>query len=343
MNVQLLSDYDFEVPDFLVAKQPLAKRSDSTLLCLDKNSGALNTIKFSAVLDLLHENDILIFNDTKVVPSKLRGKNTDDRWVELLVERIVDNSYIMAKIQGVPLPIDATLTFENSDIVFVVEAVNDGLYKLRLKDNGRNIVECLEEIGELVLPAYLGRPANNCDKQRFQTIFAKHAGSVASPTAGLHFDESLMVLLRSKNIQTGFVTLHVGSASSAPVQEDMISEHLMHTEYLEVSQQLCERIKDTKKIGGRVIAVGTTTVRALETASSAGEISPYSGSTDIFIYPGYTFRCVDALITNLHPPRSTLVMLVCALGGYGNVMRAYNKAIEESLRFYTYGDAMWVG
>jgi len=215
-------------------------------------------------------------------------------------------------------------------------------YELQYCGTHKTVLEAVEAIGQIPLPPYMQRTPDEQDKERYQTVYAEHKGSVAAPTAGLHFDRALMESLRAKEVNMGYVTLHIGAGTFAPVRVEDIRTHQMHPEYLEVSPELCAAIRETKAKGKRVIAVGTTSLRSLEAASTSGEIQPFYGDTSIFIYPGYTFKCVDALITNLHLPGSTLLMLVSAFGGYETMMRAYKEAVEQKYRFYSYGDAMWI-
>jgi len=337
-----LNDFNFELPPHLIARYPLVKRSASRLLCLKNNSENLIHDQFDAIVNLIDAGDLLVFNDTKVIPARLIGRKSTGGQVELLVERILDDQRILAQVRASKAPrIGDYILFSQHIILEIIDRKNQ-FYELRYPDKSYSILELIESIGEVPLPPYMNRSPDENDKQRYQTIYAKHKGSVAAPTAGFHFDEELMQTLRSKNINMNYLTLHIGAGTFAPIRVENIEEHKMHAEYLDVPSTLCEQIKATKAQGKRVIAVGTTSMRALETASQSGEITPYQGETSIFIYPGYPFRCVDALITNLHLPRSSLLMLVCAFGGHEKVMQAYQEAVKEAYRFYSYGDAMWV-
>jgi S-adenosylmethionine:tRNA ribosyltransferase-isomerase len=215
-------------------------------------------------------------------------------------------------------------------------------YELRYRGMDRTILNVIETLGQIPLPPYMHRQAEDSDKERYQTVYAKYKGSVAAPTAGFHFDKELLSCLKNKQVEMSYLTLHIGAGTFAPVRVDDIREHKMHAEYLDVSQELCDKVAAAKARGKRVIAVGTTSLRALESASQTGTTKPYHGDTSIFIYPGYSFRCVDALFTNLHLPGSTLLMLVAAFGGHAKMMRAYQEAVQQSYRFYSYGDAMWI-
>ncbi len=337
-----LNDFNFELPSELIARFPLPKRSASRLLCLGKNRKEIIHRQFSEIIDLINEGDLLIFNDTKVIPARLIGRKSTGGQVEILVERILDEQRILAQIRASKAPrIGDFLLFSQFIILEVVERRNQ-FYELRYPDHQYSILELIEAVGQIPLPPYLNRQPDDNDKERYQTVYAKHKGSVAAPTAGFHFDEELLEKLLAKKIEMGYLTLHIGAGTFAPVRVDNIREHQMHAEYLDVPAELCQKIAVAKARGKRVITVGTTSMRAVETACQSGAIAPYRGETSIFIYPGYQFRCVDALITNLHLPRSTLLMLVCAFAGHEEVMRAYQEAVKFSYRFYSYGDAMLV-
>lgn len=323
-----------------MARFPVAKRSQSKLLCLTQNGIAHR--HFHNVIDLINEGDLLVMNDTKVIPARLFGHKTSGGVAELLVERILDDSRILAQVRvSKPARVGDYLLFPNEIRLEVVGRYQQ-FYELRYNEDDYTILEIIESIGQVPIPPYFHRSAEESDKERYQTIYAKHKGSAAAPTAGFHFDDELMQKIVEKKIQLGYLTLHIGAGTFMPVRVDDIREHKMHTEYLEVSQDLCNQIKATKAAGKRVISVGTTSLRALETACQSGTIEPYHGETNIFIYPGYQFHSADALITNFHLPCSTLLMLVCAFGGYEQVMNAYREAVAKKYRFYSYGDAMWV-
>ena len=310
-----LSDFNFNLPPELIARYPLAKRSASRLLCLNGNMGSVSHRCFDSIVDLIEEGDLLVFNDTKVIPARLLGQKTTGGHAEMLVERILDSQRILAQVRvSKALRLGDYLLFPGNIHLEVINR-QDQFYELRYNKNDRTILDVIESIGHIPLPPYLHRSPEESDKERYQTVYARSKGSVAAPTAGFHFDEELLQALRNKQIDMGYLTLHIGAGTFLPVRAETINQHKMHAEYLEVSAELCEKIKATKACGKRVIAVGTTSLRALETASQDGTVQPYYGETSIFIYPGYTFRCVDALITNLHLPCSTLLLLVCAFGG----------------------------
>lgn len=337
-----LNDFNFDLPLELIARYPLPSRSSSRLLCVNEEQEEARHRRFSDVLGLIQPGDLLVFNDTKVIPARLYGQKTTGGQVEVLVERILDKERIVCQLRvSKPPKVGDKLLFPHF-VTFEVLKRADRFYELRSLDATRSILEIIDLIGEIPLPHYMDRAPEESDKERYQTIYAKHKGSVAAPTAGFHFDEPLMEALRQKQVEMAYLTLHIGAGTFAPVRVENITEHTMHAEYLEVSVELCEKIAATKARGGRVIAVGTTSLRALETASQRGVTEPYQGDTSIFIYPGYHFHAVDALITNLHLPCSTLLMLVCAFGGHARVMAAYREAVERSYRFYSYGDAMWL-
>lgn len=331
-----LDDFDYDLPPALIARFPLPERSQSRLLCVDAHR------QFKDVIDLINPGDLLIFNDTKVIPARLLGHKKTGGQVEVLVERLLDNNelLVMMKVSKPPRPGDMLL-FANETHLQVIGR-KDAFYILKLMDEHRSLLDVIEEIGQIPLPPYFHRAPDERDKERYQTVYAKHKGSAAAPTAGLHFDETLLAQLREKKVNLGYLTLHIGAGTFSPVRVENIKEHKMHGEYVVITPALCQQIAETKARGQRVIAVGTTSLRALESACQDGEVKPYTGDTHIFIYPGHTFHSVDALITNLHLPKSTLLMLVCAFGGHEAVMRAYREAVLESYRFYSYGDAMWV-
>lgn len=337
-----LNDFNYELPAELIARYPLSKRSASRLLSIDKTTGMLAHLQFTDVLQLIEPGDLLIFNDTKVIPARVYGNKVTGGEVELLVERILDDNRMLAQAR-------ASKPLKTGDFIFLTSGerlrVSDRrqqFYELSYEGNDHTILELIENIGEIPLPPYLHREPEQEDFDRYQTVYAKYKGSVAAPTAGLHFDHALLDQLDKKQVVMDYLTLHIGAGTFTPIRVEDIRQHQMHAEYLEVSESLCRNIEMTKSRGNRVIAVGTTSLRALETASQSGNILPYQGETNIFIYPGYRFQCVDALITNLHLPRSTLLMLVCAFGGHDFVMHAYRQAVLNSYRFYSYGDAMWM-
>lgn len=337
-----LDDFNFSLPKELIATYPLPQRTASRLLCVDGPSGSLMHRHFHEVLDLVEPGDLLVFNDTKVIPARLFGHKSTGGQAEVLVERVIDRHHILAQVRvSKTLRIGDPIIFSDH-IQFKAMEKNGSFYLLRYEQEDKSILDVIEEIGHMPLPPYMQRPATESDRERYQTVYARHKGSVAAPTAGLHFDEDLLNQLHAKKVDMGFLTLHIGAGTFTPVRVDNIDEHQMHAEYIDVPQALCDKIARAKAQGKRVIAVGTTCMRALETATHQGVTEAYSGETSIFIYPGYQFRCVDALITNLHLPCSSLLMLVCAFGGHSQVICAYREAVLQHYRFYSYGDAMWV-
>lgn len=337
-----IDDFDYDLPPELIARFPLAERTLSRLLCLDKLTGHCEDKQFKDFVDLIRPGDLIIFNDTRVIPARILGEKETGGKIELMIERVLGTHQVLTQIKASKSPkigsrlhlagqLDATVVEKSGDM-FIVDFHSD-----------KSVLAWLERIGQIPLPPYVQREAQESDKTRYQTVYAKHEGAVAAPTAGLHFDEPMMRVIIDRGIETAFVTLHVGAGTFQPVRVQNIVEHKMHREYIEVTQSVVDKIKDAKSRGGRVIAIGTTTVRALESAClKTGEVEVFSGETDIFIYPGFKFQCIDALVTNFHLPSSTLLMLVCAFAGYDHVMAAYEHAIEKKYRFFSYGDAMFI-
>ncbi len=340
----LLTDFDYYLPPELIAEHPLAKRSDSRLLCLDKKTGKITHLHFRDLPNLLTSKDLVILNNTKVIPARIYARKPTGGAVEILLERILDKNKILAQTKACkPLKIHEKLII-SSDIWFEITSRQDSLFELLLHSFSEDTIEnILDKFGHVPLPPYIKHTPENNDKENYQTIYAQHPGAVAAPTAGLHFDQELIQNLNKKGVNTAFVTLHVGLGTFQPVRATNITDHKMHAEYINVPKTTCEQIINTKSAGGKIIAVGTTSVRALETATQEGEFKPYKGDTNIFIYPGYKFCGTDMLITNFHLPKTSLLMLVCAFAGYDNVIRAYQEAIKHKYRFYSYGDAMIIG
>jgi len=336
-----LSDFHYQLPPELIAQQPLPLRSASRLLHLDGASGALHDSQIAALPDLLNAGDLLVFNDTRVIPARLYGVKDSGGKVEVLVERVLDAQRVLAQLRASKPPRAGSGLLLEGDVPVTVLGRHDDLYELRF-ETGEEVRAVLERKGHMPLPPYIERADAEADRERYQTVYARNPGAVAAPTAGLHFDAALLERLRAKGVHSAYVTLHVGAGTFQPVRVARIEEHRMHSEYVEVDAAVCEQVRDARARGSRVVAVGTTAVRSLESAARGGELAPYSGETDIFIYPGYQFRVVDVLLTNFHLPDSTLLMLVCAFGGYDNVMRAYRHAVEQRYRFFSYGDAMFI-
>lgn len=333
------TDFHFELPESLIAQYPCEPRTHSRLLRLDPDRGECQDYHFFDLPKFINQNDLLIFNDTKVIPARLFGKKPTGGKVEILVETVLDSQRILAQVR----PSKAIKSNSYIELADGIQALaverQDNFFILQFCDP-RPVLEILQHIGHIPLPPYIQRPDTTQDSERYQTVYARRPGAVAAPTAGLHFDEKLLQQLREQGVQMGFVTLHVGAGTFAPIRVNDLSQHQMHREFLEVSPQVCEQIAITRQQGGRVIAVGTTCVRALETAAISGELKPYQGDTRLFITPGYQFRVVDVLITNFHLPESTLLMLVCAFAGQKEVLAAYQHAVQQKYRFFSYGDAM---
>lgn len=339
--MHLLSDFDYTLPDELIARYPAAERGSSRLLQLQKNTGAVSHGQFRDLLQLLQPGDLLVFNNTKVIPARLFAKKPTGGNVEILLERILQNNRVIAHVRASKgLKPGSVVRLENHIEVQCIKQQNE-LFELEFLCE-QNIFSILDEVGHIPLPQYMERQDEKDDIQRYQTVYAKHPGAVAAPTAGLHFDESMLIELNKKGVNSAFVTLHVGAGTFKPVRVTHIAEHVMHAEYAEVSAEVCRLVQETRAKGKRIIAVGTTSVRCLETAAKTGEIQEFRGDTNIFIYPGYRFQCVDALITNFHLPQSTLLMLVGAFAGLSKILSAYEQAIAEKYRFYSYGDAMFI-
>ena len=335
------SDFHFDLPPELIAQFPLESRTDSRMLCLNGTTGELLDKRISDLKQLLRPGDLLVFNNTRVIPARLFGVKESGGKVEVLIERILEGDQVLAHVRASKSPKPGTSIQIDNDCEFVVIDRRDDLFRLVCKSNVP-IREILEEHGHIPLPPYINREDSELDISRYQTVYARQDGAVAAPTAGLHFDDAMLEELRNKGIQFAFVTLHVGSGTFLPMRVDNIKDHKMHSEYVEVSEEVCEQIAETKKQGHRVIAVGTTSLRSLESASQSGSLQAYQGETDIFIYPGIPVRTVDALITNFHLPESTLLMLVSAFAGKENILNAYQHAIEQQYRFFSYGDAMFI-
>ncbi|HIJ22650.1 MAG: tRNA preQ1(34) S-adenosylmethionine ribosyltransferase-isomerase QueA [Gammaproteobacteria bacterium] len=334
------SDFYFDLPKERIAQSPPENRGESRLLVLTENS-AIRDCEFSHLLDLVQPNDLLVLNDTRVIPARLFGHKESGGKVELLVERVTGNYQLLAHVRASKAPKPGARLMLEETIEATVTGRSGALFEVQFAPS-RTVTEWLELAGRMPLPPYIEREAADLDSERYQTVYARHKGAVAAPTAGLHFTESMMKRLQENGVKSGFVTLHVGAGTFQPMRAERIEEHVMHSEWCEVSEPLCEQVREAQAAGGRVVAVGTTAVRSLETASKSGEIMPFSGETDIFITPGYSFNCVDALLTNFHLPESTLMMLVTAFGGYEPVMAAYQHAIEQHYRFFSYGDAMFL-
>lgn len=333
-----VADFQFDLPDELIARYPLTERSASRLLVLNGLEGALQHRHFAELPEFLQPGDLLVFNNTKVIPARLFAQKETGGKVEVLVERVLDEQRVLAHVRASKAPkAGSRLLLESGNALML--ARHDALFELEFD---QPVLPLLERIGHMPLPPYIDRADELSDRERYQTVYAECAGAVAAPTAGLHFDAAMLAALADMGVETAFVTLHVGAGTFQPVRVEQIEEHQMHHEWLEVDQSVVDAVSACKARGGRVIAVGTTSVRSLETAARSGTLQAFSGDTDIFIYPGRSFNVVDALVTNFHLPESTLLMLVSAFAGYSATMAAYQQAVAAQYRFFSYGDAMFI-
>jgi S-adenosylmethionine:tRNA ribosyltransferase-isomerase len=336
-----VSDFSFELPNELIASFPLQERSASRLLCLNGETGEVEHRHFKQLIELLLPGDLLVFNDTRVIPARLFGEKQSGGKVEMLIERVTSDKTALAHVRASRSPKAGAILLFEGGIKAQVTGRKGNLFKLAFQIE-TSLIEALETHGHMPLPPYMNREDQLEDRERYQTVYNQKPGAVAAPTAGLHFDHALIKQLEELGVQTAFVTLHVGAGTFQPVKVETVTEHVMHAEYIEVSAEVCDKVKQTKAAGARVIAVGTTSVRCLESAAKSGEILPFTGDTSIFIYPGYEYCVVDRLITNFHLPESTLLMLVSAFAGFENTLHAYQQAVEEKYRFFSYGDAMFI-
>ncbi len=343
------SDFNYHLPTRLIAQHPLSERSASRLLLLERDKGVTRHQRFCELPDFLNSNDLLVFNDARVIPARLWGQKSTGGKVEILIERLTGPNSAVAHIRASKSP-------QAGSVIHLCERSGSepGIFQLMV--TGREgdlfcvsceksiaLVQILESIGHMPLPPYIDREDETADRERYQTVYAARQGAVAAPTAGLHFTEDLLAQIDALGVRRVAVTLHVGAGTFQPVREEDIERHVMHSEFVELSEVVCAAVRETRSRGGRVIAIGTTAVRSLESASIAtGNIQPFLGDTDIFIYPGYRFHSVDAIVTNFHLPESTLLMLVSAFAGRDVIMDAYSNAIEEEYRFFSYGDAMFI-
>jgi S-adenosylmethionine:tRNA ribosyltransferase-isomerase len=334
------SDFHYSLPPELIAQHPPSERSAGRLLCVDGDDRVRDR-RVTDFPDELAPGDLAVLNDTRVLAARLRGHKASGGQVEVLVERLLDDHRVLAQVRASKPPKSrGLLSLANGAVAAEVEAREGEFYRLRFEGDAAQL---LERHGEVPLPPYIERAADGTDVDRYQTVYAREPGAVAAPTAGLHFDKRLLDAIRARGADIGYVTLHVGAGTFQPVRTENLDQHAMHPEQVTVGAELCRRIEETRSRGGRVVAIGTTVVRSLEAAAHDGRIKPFTSETRLFITPGYRFRAVDALFTNFHLPESTLLMLVCAFGGYEQVMRAYAHAVRERYRFFSYGDAMWLG
>ena len=335
------TEFDFLLPNELIAQFPTKERSASRLLRLNGNNGLISDEQFIDICQFIDAGDLLIFNNTKVIKARLVGQKESGGAIEALVERIIDEHHVLAHIRASKSPKPgARLIFANA-FKAEVEARQDDLFLLRI-DSPRRVLDLLDEYGSLPLPPYITHTADEFDDERYQTVFAKDPGAVAAPTAGLHFDDDVIKRLEAKGVNVAYVTLHVGAGTFQPVRVDNINEHKMHSELYSVPAETIALIKTTQTSGKKVTAIGTTALRALESAARSGKLVAGNGETDIFITPCYKFKVVDRLLTNFHLPKSTLLMLVSAFAGFENIQKSYQHAIAQEYRFFSYGDAMLI-
>ena len=334
-----VSDFDYDLPAELIAQHPAPRRRDSRLLVLDTVTANVAHLTFPRIVEHLAPGDLVVVNDTRVIRARLFATKPTGGRVEILVERILAPDRVLARLRFSKAPASGTFLSVDGGRGFAVRSRRGDLFELELvgaHDAGRFI----ERAGAVPLPPYIRREADDADVARYQTVYACRPGAVAAPTAGLHFDRSLLGTLEDRGIEIARVTLHVGAGTFAPLRGETVESHALHREWLEVSAATCDAVARTRSRGGRVVSVGTTTARALESAAAGGVLRPMQGETGLFIYPGYRFRCVDVLLTNFHLPRSSLLVLVCAFGGTETVLGAYREAVARRYRFFSYGDAM---
>ena len=343
------NDFYFDLPDELIAQTPLSRREQSRLLCLDRRTGKTDHSHFFELPKLLHEGDCLVLNDSRVIPARLIGKRESGGAVEVVLLKEAPSAQSAMTWECLTRPGRKTrpgtkLVFGDGDVRLIGEVTGEaegGNKLIRFECEGI-FIEVLERLGKMPLPPYIHEELE--DSERYQTVYSRNSGSAAAPTAGLHFTEELLDKIKAQGVEICYMTLHVGLGTFRPVKTDEVEDHIMHAEYFIIPDETAETINRVKTSGGKVIAVGTTSCRALESCSDPqGKVSAYSGFTDIFIYPGYTFKCIDGLITNFHLPESTLIMLVSAFAGRDNVLKAYETAIREKYRFFSFGDAMYIG
>lgn len=334
------SDFSYNLPEELIAQYPTKDRDTSRLLCLD-TGGKINDSAFQKISEYLSPGDLIVLNDTRVIPARLFAKKETGGKVEIMLERVRDDKTLLVQLRASKSPKPGTLLWLDEKTSFEVLGRSNDMYLLSY-DGEESIMAVLDRFGHMPLPPYIDRDDELQDKERYQTVFSNKLGAVAAPTAGLHFTTEILDELKKNGIDNTKLTLHVGAGTFQPVRVDDINNHQMHSEYVCVPVDVVKKINETKKKGGRVLAVGTTVVRSLETAARHGELKSFEGDTDIFIYPGFEFKVVDMLLTNFHLSESTLLMLVCAFAGQENIMNAYEHAIKEKYRFYSYGDAMLI-
>jgi len=339
------SDFKYDLPEDQIAHYPPAKRSASRLMCLDASTGQLEHRRFDQLIEFLQPEDLLVFNNTRVIPARLFAEKESGGKVEILIERVLDDNRVMAQLRASKSPKPGTrINFKSGQGLrpsAVVEGRENEFFLLKF-DAHVDLPALLVREGHMPLPPYIRRSDDAVDAERYQTIYAEKAGAVAAPTAGLHFDKELFSALRAKGVATAYLTLHVGAGTFQPVRVQNVLEHKMHKELVDIDEEVCRQVAQCRARGGRVVAVGTTTVRSLESAAKDSQLAPFHGETDIFIYPGYKFQIVDAMVTNFHLSESTLLMLVSAFSEKDMLLGAYEEAVDQKYRFFSYGDAMFI-
>lgn len=335
-----LSDFDYYLPEQLIAQVPLAERSASRMLLVDPRVGQYTDKQFTDLPGLLDSGDLLVFNDTRVIPARLFGHKQSGGKVEVMVERVLDDETLLAHIRASKAPKPGTRLILEHEIECLMQAREGDLFILH--QGSGSWLELLDRYGHVPLPPYIQRPDADTDRVRYQTVYASNPGAVAAPTAGLHFDKTMLDSLQQQGVKFAYVTLHVGAGTFQPVRGNDIDSHVMHSERIEILASVVDTIAQTRQQGGRVIAVGTTVVRCLETAAMTGKLQPLQGESMLFIKPGFTFKVVDAMLTNFHLPKSTLLMLVSAFAGTELMREAYSHAVAQQYRFFSYGDAMYI-
>jgi len=335
------SDFHYHLPKELIAQYPTEQRTDSRLLVVDRATANLEDKRFTDIELFLNQGDLLVMNNTRVIPARLFAHKESGGKLEVLIERVLNEHEVLAQVRASKSPKPGTAIVFDDEIKAEVLGRVDTFFHLRFESE-QPVLTLLDDIGHIPLPPYIERSDATDDIERYQTVYAEQPGAVAAPTAGLHFDESLLSTIKEKGVDLGYVTLHVGAGTFQPVRVADISAHKMHKEWISVNYELVSKVRACKAAGGRVIAVGTTSVRSLETAALTGSLQAFEGETDIFITPGFNFNVVDGLITNFHLPESTLLMLVSAFAGYELMMNTYQHAVKEKYRFFSYGDAMLI-
>lgn len=334
-----LADFDYDLPPELIATHPTTERRASRLLVIEADSDRLSDCRFSDLPSLLQPGDLLVFNDTRVIRARLHGHKQTGGKVEILIERVTSETAALAHIKASKTPKAGSIIDLPGNCMATVVGREDDLFSLQLNTP---VGPYLEQFGEVPLPPYLGRGSESADDDRYQTVYARHDGAVAAPTAGLHFDQDMLAAVDAAGANHCFVTLHVGAGTFQSLRHDDVASNKLHAERVRVSESVCNMIAETREEGGRVIAIGTTSVRALEAAAADGTLKSFNGETSLFILPGYRFNVVDAMLTNFHLPQSSLLMLVSAFAGQARMLNAYQHAVREKYRFFSYGDAMFI-